>query len=358
MIRVGVDAWNLPGDQRGIGRYVRSVLAAWAATAADRVHVSLVIPERITWFAAKRYRGELNGHRHYESCSRSRLAAANFDVLWFPFNGVSWNDNFPGPAVATLHDASTFVLPNYGDDAREPFRAAARRCVRLLTDSEFSARELARVLTVPIERITTVPLGVAPARPPKAHPAIDPARYGRFVLYVGGTEPRKNITTAFEAMRQLMLRDADLTLVLIGPMPFTLPPHANVRVVALGRVDDDTLNAFYRACVAFLYPSTYEGFGLPILEAMSYGAPVIAARSSSLPEVGGDAALYIDPFDATGFADAVTTLLEQPALAADLRLRGHARAAQMTWERTAEATLGIIESVVETAPRRVRRLGR
>ncbi len=348
MIRIGVDAWNLPGDQRGIGRYVRSVLGAWATSAASRVEVTLVIPERITWFAAKRYRDELVGRQHYESSSRSRLAVAKFDVLWFPFNGVSWNDNFPGPAVATLHDASTFVLPHYGDDARAPFRAAATRCVRLLTDSQFSAHELARELHVPLDRLTTVPLGVAPARPSAAHPAIDPTRYGRFVLYVGGTEPRKNLPTVFAAMRRLAQNDVELTLVLIGPMPFTLPPHENVRVAALGHVDDDTLTAFYRACIAFIYPSTYEGFGLPILEAMSYGAPVIAARSSSLPEVGGDAALYVDPYDDTGFADAVMSLLERPALTAQLRERGRERAAAMTWERTAEATLTVIEKVVET----------
>jgi glycosyltransferase involved in cell wall biosynthesis len=349
MIRIGVDAWNLPGDQRGIGRYVRSVLGVWATSAADRVAVSLVIPERITWFAAKRYRDELNGRHHYESCSRSGLAAAKLDVLWFPFNGVSWNDTFRGPAVATLHDASTFVQPNYGDDARAPFRAAARRCAHLLTDSDFSAHELARELAVPLDRFTTVPLGVAPARPPAARPAVDPARYGRFVLYVGGTEPRKNIATVLAAMRRLTRHDAGLTLVLIGPMPFTLPPHDGLRIVALGRVDEATLTAFYSRCIAFIYPSTYEGFGLPILEAMSYGAPVIAARSSSLPEVGGDAALYVDPFDDLGFADAVIALLERPALTAELRARGRARAALMSWERTAHSTLAIIERVVEGA---------
>jgi glycosyltransferase involved in cell wall biosynthesis len=351
MIRIGMDAWNLPGDQRGIGRYVRSVLGVWAASAADRVSVTLVIPERITWFAAKRYRNELVGRYHYESASRARLAAAKLDVLWFPFNGVSWNDTFPGPAVATLHDASTFVLPDYGDDARAPFRLAARRCSRLLTDSQFSAHELARELAVPLDRFTTVPLGVAPAPLNPQQPSVVPKQYGRFVLYVGGTEPRKNLSTVFAAMRRLFERDAELTLVLIGPMPFTLPPHENVRVAALGHVDDETLTAFYRACIAFIYPSTYEGFGLPILEAMSYGAPVIAARSSSLPEVGGDAALYVEPYDDAGFADAVMALLERPALTSQLRERGRARAAAMTWERTAEATLTVIEDVVAGARR-------
>lgn len=349
MIRIGVDVWNLPNDQRGIGRYVRSILGVWAHMAPERVGVSLVIPERITWFAAKRYRAALDPDRSYPTCSRARLATATMDMLWFPFNGVSWQDTFRGPAVATLHDASTFVLADYGDDARAPFRAAAKRCVRLLTDSRFSAAELARELAIPLDRLTPVPLGVAPARGSTKRPSIDPAAFGRFVLYVGGTEPRKNLATVFAMMPHLARRDPAIRLVLIGPMPFNLPAHVAGGVSALGHVDDDTLAAFYRACVAFIYPSTYEGFGLPILEAMSAGAPVVAARSSSLPEVGGDAALYADPFDAAAFAAAIVALIDRPSLAADMRARGHARAAEMTWERTADATLAIFEEVVAAA---------
>ncbi len=346
MIRVGVDVWNLPADRRGIGRYVRSILDAWAKHAPERIAVTLVIPERFTAFAAQQYRDELSDGNGYAVCSRSALGRTKLDALWFPFNGVSWSDNFRGPAIATLHDASTFVQPGYGDAARAPFIAASKRCVALITDSHFSAIELARELAISRERLTPIPLGVAPTRQPAASPAIDPQLYAPFILYVGGSEPRKNLHSLFGAMRHLRARFPRLGLVLIGPMPFTVGSEPGVRIAALGRVDEATLDAFFAACTAFVYPSTYEGFGLPILEAMNQGAPVIAARSSALAEAGGDAASYVEPFDEVGYADAVTRVIEGAEFAQQLRARGRARAALMTWERTAQATLAVIENVL------------
>jgi glycosyltransferase involved in cell wall biosynthesis len=348
VIHIGVDAWNLPGDRRGIGRYLRSILDAWARTATGRVRVTLVVPERWTGFAASRYLCELGG-RSYPLRSRSALRAQEFDALWFPFNGPSWNDRFAGPGIATLHDASTFVLPGFGDDARATFRLAATRCVQILTDSAFAAEELQRELSLPPEAISAIPLGVAPARP--AGPsAVDPKQYGRFVLCVGGTEPRKNFATLFAALRRLP-GDAALTLVHAGTPTSPFPPAAGVRFAALGHVDDDTLAALYRACTVFAYPSLYEGFGLPILEAMSYGAPVVAARSSSLPEAGGDAAAYVEPLDEAGFAAAFLRIADDERFAADLRARGLARAAEFTWERAAEATLAAFEKAVAKGER-------
>jgi len=344
VIRVGVDAWNLPHDGRGIGRYVRALLDEWSVAARERIAITLVVPERPPWFAARRYR-RAAGRRPYAVRSRESIARAGLDLLWFPFNGPSWEAEFAGPRVATLHDASTFVLPNFSDDARASFLAAARTCAHILTDSQFSAGQLSLVLSLPPERFTAVPLGVGPAHAP-ANTAVDPAAYGRFVLYVGGTEPRKNLGTVFASMRILAERDPALNFVQIGPPTFALPPHDGLRVSQLGYVDDNTLAAFYRACAAFVYASTYEGFGLPILEAMNYGAPVVAARSSSLAEAGGDAAIYASPDDPAAFADALARVLDDPAFAADLRERGHRRAATLTWSRTAAATLDVFERVV------------
>jgi len=135
----------------------------------------------------------------------------------------------------------------------------------------------------------------------------------------------------------------------IGPPTFPLPAHDGIRVTQLGYVDENTLAAFYRACSAFVYASGYEGFGLPILEAMSYGAPVVAAASSSLPEAGGDAALYAPPGDPAAFAAALARILDDPAFAADLRARGRKHAATLTWARTAAATLDAFEHVMREA---------
>jgi glycosyltransferase involved in cell wall biosynthesis len=347
VIRLGVDAWNIPGDGRGIGRYVRALLHSWDAHSHDRVAITLVVPEWPPWLATQKYR-RATGGRAYALRSRKSVARAHLDLLWFPFNGSSWQPDFAGPQVATLHDASTFVLPGFDDDARASFLSATRHCNHFLTDSDFSATELIRELHMPHDMITAVPLGVSPPRPVES-PAIDPAQFGRFVLYVGGTEPRTNLGTVFAAMRILTQRDPSLQFVQIGPQTFPLPAHDGVRVTQLGYVDEATLAAFYRSCAAFVYASAYEGFGLPILEAMAYGAPVVAANSSSLDEAGGDAAIYVAPDDVAGFAAALARIFDESQLAATMAQRGRERAATMTWDRTAALTLDVFEQVIAEA---------
>ncbi|MGA2760048.1 MAG: glycosyltransferase, partial [Candidatus Cybelea sp.] len=122
---------------------------------------------------------------------------------------------------------------------------------------------------------------------------------------------------------------------------FAVP--ANVRIVELGYVDDDVLAALYRACTVLAFPSRYEGFGLPVLEAMSYGAPVIASNAASVPEAGGDAAAYVPAGDAVALAGAIVRVTRDLAYARELRRRGPIRAAAFPWERTASRTLEVIE---------------
>ena len=137
MIRLGVDAWNLPGDRRGIGRYLREILRVWWERDRDRVEVTLIVPEWHTWTvratlsARGRRIGRIASSR--DDCTRR----AGLDALWFPFNGCSWT-NFTLPATATLHDASNFVVPDYAPETQAIFRAAAQRCRALITDSRFA----------------------------------------------------------------------------------------------------------------------------------------------------------------------------------------------------------------------------
>lgn len=348
MLRLGVDAWNLPHDRRGIGRYLRALLHAFSDDFPDRVSYTLIVPEWPAWTAARRYRDALG--RPVPVRSRRMANRAGLDLLWFPFNGVSW-ETFSLPAVATLHDASPFVLEGYDDAARAPFLAAARRCTRVITDSRYCAGELARVLPYPPQRIDSVPLAVAPPRP-VAPASLDVAALGRFVLFVGEAEPRKGLHVLAEALTQLRARSVEARLVAVGRIPEGMPLPADATV--LGHVDDATLAALYRACAAFVYPSRYEGFGLPVLEAMSYGAPVVASSATAIPEAGGDAALYAAPDDPAALAAAIGRVLTDDDLAADLRRRGLARAASMTWRATAAATLDVFEralSASRAAPR-------
>jgi glycosyltransferase involved in cell wall biosynthesis len=340
MLHVGVDAWNLPGDHRGIGRYVRSILREWHASFADRVAVALIVPEWHTWTVRARYRREVDDI-DYPIVSRALHDRANLDVLWFPWNGCSWL-RFSRPAVATLHDATSFVIPNYQRQTRVIFRNAAERCQTLITDSVFSAHELARELAIPLERFTPIPLGVS-MHPSLAPPCIDVRELAPYVLFVGTSEKRKGIVTLIQAMELVQRADPDLRLVIAGSRGDGLRGDESVTMTELGHVDDATLAALYRGARAFAFPSHYEGFGLPVLEAMAHGTPVITTNVAAIPEAAGDAALYIAPDDAGALAAAITRVSTDPLLAASLRERGLARAATMTWTRTADATLAALE---------------
>jgi glycosyltransferase involved in cell wall biosynthesis len=344
MIAVGVDAWNLTGDHRGIGRYVRALLAEWRGAFADRIEVKLIVPEWHTWTVASRYRTEAGGD--YPVCSRHLHGRCDLDAIWFPFNGPSW-DGFTLPSVATLHDASTFVRPEYIEADRATFRRAARRCEKIITDSEFSKTELERELRVPPSRIAAIPLGIG-APLPVGPAELDVAAFGRFVLFVGENDPRKGLDTLIEALTRLQGADISIPLVVAGTSTArsrALIERAHCRLHALGHVDDPTLAALYRACAVFAYPSHYEGFGLPVLEAMSYGAPVIASSAAGIPEAGGDAPVYVAPGDAQALAQALRRVTGDEALAAAMRERGYARAREMPWRKTAERTLAVLEAV-------------
>jgi glycosyltransferase involved in cell wall biosynthesis len=339
MIRLGVDAWNLPGDHRGIGRYLREILRVWWRDYSNRVEVTLIVPEWHTWTVGARYRREL-ADRPYPIVSRRGHHRARLDALWFPFNGCSWT-NFSLPATATLHDASNFVVSDYAPQTQQIFHAAALHCRALITDSHFAQAELARELGIAPQRIVPIALGVELPRPPVPVP-IDIDALKPYVLYVGTAERRKGFDTLLAAMARVGRERPDLSLVATTQLEgWNLPD--GTRVVALGHIGDDLLAALYRGCEMLAFPSRYEGFGLPVLEAMSYGAPVVASNAASVPEAGGDAACYVAPDDDAQLAAAILRVASDRQYAETLRRRGPVHAAEFTWERTASRTLAIIE---------------
>jgi glycosyltransferase involved in cell wall biosynthesis len=339
MLHIGVDAWNLPGDHRGIGRYVRSILYEWRTSFASRARVTLIVPEWHTWTVGARYRREVGGYA-YPLVSRALHERAKLDVLWCPWNGCSWLD-FTRPAVATLHDATNFVIPGYAPETQVIFRNAAARCTELITDSVFSANELARVLDVPLQRFTPIPLGVdMPAYQAAPFPIL---REQPYVLFVGTAEQRKGIATLVRAMERVQRDDPALRLIIAGARGDGLRGDETIGMTALGFVDDDILAQFYRGAAVFVFPSRYEGFGLPVLEAMAYGVPVITTSVTAIPEAAGDAALYVPLDDDVALAQAIARVRSDAALAATLRERGLARAAHMSWKNTAGATLDVLE---------------
>jgi glycosyltransferase involved in cell wall biosynthesis len=179
------------------------------------------------------------------------------------------------------------------------------------------------------------------------HPALEGKPY---VLAVGTLEPRKNLERLISAWSSLDANArAGHVLALVGPVGWDAAPilaaARDQGAQLLGRVREEELRALYAGASAFAYPSLYEGFGLPVLEAMAAGAPVLTSNVSSLPEVAGDAALLVDPTDVTAIATGLSRLLSDPALAESLRARGRARAAEFSWERTARETLALLRSI-------------
>ena len=265
----------------------------------------------------------------------------------------------PCPVVVTIYDLSFIHYPDSFPPLQRRYLTSAtadacRRARRIITISASGRQDVQRHYDVAPERIDVVMPGVGEAfRPlPAAEiAAFRPARTlpERFLLHVGTLQPRKNIPVLLEALARL--DRADLSLVLIGGKGWlydAIFERVNAlglaeRVRFAGYVDDDELPLWYNAAAALVFPSLYEGFGLPIVEALACATPVVAANTSSLPEAGGAAALYFDPRDPDALAARLAELLDDDVLQARLRREGPAQAAQFSWERAGRETAAVYD---------------
>ena len=226
--------------------------------------------------------------------------------------------------------------------------------------SECTKRDAMRLYGLDEAKIRVIYEGVDPrfrSADPETIEAVR-ARYGlpeRFILSVGTIEPRKNLTTLLEAYRTLRDRGSDFKLVIVGRKGWLYEGFfrrlrelgLEGEVVFPGFVPDEDLPALYSAAELFVFPSLYEGFGLPPLEAMACGTPVVCSNAASLPEVVGNAAIMVDPYDVEGLAEAMHRVLADADLREELREKGLARARQFTWERTARETVAVYREVCE-----------
>ncbi len=264
--------------------------------------------------------------------------------------------------VVTVHDLAFQRFPDLFPRAwrwlyRAGLRAAARRADAILVPSQSTADDLVTSTSVPPSRVHVTPLAPSLAASPQAPSEV----FGRlgvtppYVLSVGTLEPRKNLVRLVRAYRQVA-PDVPHALVLAGApgwrseaLDTELARPGPGTIVRTGTVSADDLDVLYRGADAFAYPSLYEGFGLPVVEAMARGVPTLASDTSSLPRVAGDAALLVDPTDVSEIAEGLARLLTEPALADDLRQRGLQRAATFTWAATARATLDVYRELTETS---------
>lgn len=295
--------------------------------------------------------------------THSRFAAALWrdrpDVTFVPAHTLPlW---FPGPAVVTIHDLGYVYFPNAhaGFDRRYlewSTRHSARRAKRIIADSLATVHDLAAHYNVSENRISLVYPGadetLARVEDPSTLAAVR-ARYGlppRFLLFVGTLQPRKNIARivqGYAAWRSHHPDRADVALVLAGQQGWLYDPRWTEGVEGVimpGYVAENDMAALYSAASALVFPTLYEGFGFPVLEAMQCGTPVITSNSSSLPEVAGDASLLIDPRDIPAIAEAIERIMSDDVLRSDLVTRGYEHARRFTWERAAEQTLLTLET--------------
>lgn len=268
----------------------------------------------------------------------------------------------PVPTIITIHDLAFIRFPQtfrahnrtYLDLAT---RTSARRARCILTVSEHTRREVVDILGVPAERvIVTYDAARAHFQPPDPHHLAQfRQRKGlpdQFVLYVGTLEPRKNLTTLLEAYSHIV-RESNVPLIVGGGKGW-LYESVFKRLEALGLRDhvqfvgyleEEELPLWYAAATVFVFPSIYEGFGMPPLEAMACGTPVVTSNSSSLPEVVGDAGLMVPPTDAQALATAILRVLQNDDLRESLHRRGLQRARSFSWQKTAEITRKAYEQV-------------
>lgn len=360
--RVALDTTVAALDLAGTGNHIRSLAESLTPILGDRlacIRSRFAAPHAGPRTAVQMARTLVRDLWWHQGGVERAARRAEADLLHLPAMLGPLHGRLP--TVVTIHDLYVLRAPRgfrpwFRNYARVVVPRLARRAARVITDSEATRTDVVDLLGVPGERVTVVPCGVRHPAPEGGREPLDLDLPPRFVLAVGTLEPRKNLVRLVEAIGLLATRPATRDVVLLhaggyGWLAEDIVRAANAaalrgRVRLLGRVKPDVLSALYRRARLLAYPSLFEGFGLPVLEAMVHGCPVVTSDRSSLPEVAGDAAVLVDPESAESIAAGIARVWEDDALAADLRARGLARAGGFSWERTARETAEVYRSVL------------
>jgi glycosyltransferase involved in cell wall biosynthesis len=360
-MRVAIDARKL--HDFGIGTYIRNLLRHLARIDQDTEYVLLCrdadlhVPDQL----GENFRAVRETSRNYSLREQVHipyvLMRERPDVYHAPHYVLP--PAVPCRSVVTIHDTIHLAFPQYLPNrgayayARSLMWAATKRSDRILTVSESSKRDIIHYFNVDPEKIVVV-YNALDERFSTEPPAEEIARVRErfqldhgFVLYVGNIKPHKNLVRLIEAFDGLRREGFDdLKLLIIGDEISKWPAlrravhrlklHKHVRF--LGFQSDETLASLYRLAAVFVFPSLYEGFGLPPLEAMASGTPVVTSNVSSLPEVAGDAAVLVDPYDTTAIKEGIKRVLIDPTLREELRRKGLQRAREFSWERSVGRT--------------------
>jgi len=372
-MHIGIDAHAIGAQQGGNETYIRNLIRALAEV-DDRNTYTLFLAEAR---AAEEWRdGFIRQFPNFEvrllpkptPLVRVPLALAfelrrrPVDVLHVQYTAPPF---CPVPVVATIHDLAFEHLPETFTrrgslQLKLTVRRTARQAARIATVSEYSRQDLLRTYNLPPEKVAVTYNGIEshftpqPSSPGEADDVR--RRFGiarNFLLAVGSLQPRKNLIRLIRAYAKLRERDQNFApqLVIVGRKLWLADEiFAEVRrqrwaqdVILTGYVTDEDLPKLYRAATAFVYPSLFEGFGLPPVEAMACGTPVVTSNTSSLPEVVGEAALLIDPCDEQALTSAISQIVGDQSLRAKLRAQGIEQARKFTWRAAAEKTLQLYQ---------------
>lgn len=321
-----------------------------------------------------RFGGNL-GKVHFEQTIFPRLLGElQADLGHVPYWGSPLRS--PVPIVVTIHDIIPLKLPAYRGGLLARLytglvAAAARGASMVLTDSEASKKDIIEHLGLDAERVAAIYLAVTPDYRERGENFVDMAirkQYNlpqEYVLYLGGFDVRKNVRHLLKAYTYVRAGLADqVPLVIAGRLPKQITPrfddvqglieqqNLSDAVRLIGYVDEGHKASLYRMARVFVYPSTYEGFGLPVLEAMACGTPVVTTDSASLPEVIGEAGFVVGPEDARGMAGAILAIINQDNVYSDLKQKGITRAMEFSWENTVRETIAMYgKTLAETQSR-------
>lgn len=367
---LGIDARVLTHRPTGVARYLRGLLEEFPALRAPGETIELFVdaspseplpgqPDRVT---VLRWPGPGGDPAWRQARLAWRLRRSPVDVLFCPFYSAPLSA--PEPWVVTVHDVSFLAHPEWFRlRSRLAFSLvgpSARRAARVITVSRFSADEIVRRLQVPASRIEVIPIGLDPSW--RALVTTSERRAvrewlghtGPYVLHLGAVHQRRNVDALLRASALLAPTNPDLAVVVAGP---TIAPAPNLarltrelglerRVLRREWAPENLVRALLAEAAAVVYLSSYEGFGLPALEALAVGAPLIALRRASLPEVLGDAALWLDEPTADGLAFRIQTILDDPRAAGELGRRGAAHAARFSRADGARRTFDLLRAQV------------
>jgi glycosyltransferase involved in cell wall biosynthesis len=370
-VRIGIDVRKL--HDFGIGTYIRNLLRQLARLDQTTEFVLLCRPDDAQTLQGLggnfRPVAERAGNYSLAEQLKVPLALRRERVTLFHAPHYVLPPLAHCRSVVTIHDCIHLMFPQYLPNrmalgyARASMAMAARRATRVLTVSESSKTDIMRFFGTDPSKIDVIynafdeRFGVEPRAEEMDRVRERYQLHDQFVLYAGNVKPHKNLERLLDAFHLVRQRGLDhLKLVMIGD---DISKYASLRravhqyqlhkyVRFLGYLPEETLAVMYRLASAFVFPSLYEGFGLPPLEAMASGTPVVTSNVSSLPEVAGDGAVLVDPYNPEAIADGIYRVLTDADLAADLRRRGLARARQFSWEASVGRVREIYGEVADT----------